>query len=152
MNIIPALDLHLATIRAAILDECDRGLRDTDLRGVQLFYLLTVCQNAGASQDRLAALLGVANSNVTRQLASLEQLGYVTRRRDEDDRRCWLIDPTDRAYEVLPRLVEVLNEAQSALTREMSAEEQELLLELVERMAYNAARHMAAGHRDDDRA
>ncbi len=150
MNIIPALSLHLAAIQSAILDECDRGLRGTDLRGVQLFYLLTVCQNAGASQDRLAALLGVANSNVTRQLASLERLGYVTRRRDENDGRCWLVDPTDRAYEVLPRLVDALRDAQAALTREMSAEEQELLLELVERMAYNAARRKASHRRDGD--
>lgn len=147
MNIIPALSLHLSTIQSAIMDECDRGLADTDLRGVQLFYLLTVCQNAGASQDRLAALLGVANSNVTRQLSSLEALGYVTRRRDENDGRCWLVDPTDRAYEMLPRLVEVLRDAQTALTRNMSTEEQELLFELVERMAHNAARQQASRRR-----
>ena len=149
-NMIPSLFLHLSTIQSAILDECDRGLRDTDLRGIQLFYLLTVCRNAGASQDRLASLLGVANSNVTRQLASLEKLGYVTRRRDENDGRCWLIDPTDRAYEMLPRLVEVLRDAQAALTRDTSVEEQELLLELVERMAYNAARAQASHRRDEE--
>ncbi|MBO5897714.1 MAG: MarR family transcriptional regulator [Clostridia bacterium] len=151
MNIIPALSLHLATIQSTILDECDRSLADTDLRGVQLFYLLTVCQNAGVSQDRLAALLGVANSNVTRQISTLERLGYVTRRRDANDGRRCLVDPTDRAYEMLPRLVEILRDAQAALTRNMSLEEQELLLELVERISYNAARHKASGHRDDDR-
>lgn len=150
MNIIPTLSLHLSTIQSVILDECDRGLADTDLRGIQLFYLLAVCQNAGASQDRLASHLGVANSNVTRQLGSLEGLGYVTRRRDARDGRCWRVDPTDRAYEMLPRLVEVLRDAQTALTRDMSAEEQELLLELVERMAHNAARHRASHHRDDE--
>ena len=149
MNIIPSLFLHLTTIQSAILDECDRGLRETDLRGVQLFYLLTVCQNAGASQDKLAALLGVAGSNVTRQLASLESLGYITRRRDGADGRRCLVDPTDRAYEMLPRLVEVLRDAQAALTRDMSAEEQELLCELVERMAHNAARHRASQRRRD---
>ena len=150
MNMIPSLFLHLSTIQSAILDECNRGLRDTDLHGVQLFYLMTVCRNAGVSQDRLAALLGVANSNVTRQLAALEKLGYVTRRRAENDGRCYLVSPTDRAYELLPRLVEVLRDAQIALVREMSSEEQELLLELVERMSYNAARSQASHRRDEE--
>jgi simple sugar transport system ATP-binding protein len=121
MNIIPALSLHLATIQSTILDECDRSLADTDLRGVQLFYLLTVCQNAGMSQDRLAALLGVANSNVTRQISALEGLGYVTRRRDENDGRRCLVDPTDRAYEMLPRLVDILRDAQAVFTGEVAA-------------------------------
>ena len=51
--------------------------------------------------------------------------------------------PTDRAYEMLPRLVEVLRDAQTALTRDMSPEEQELFWELSERMAKNAARNAA---------
>lgn len=143
MNIIPSLSRYLSTVQAAIIDECTDGLRDTDLRGVQLFYLLAVCQNPGLSQDGLALQLGVNGSNVTRQLGELETLGYIRRRRNHADGRQWLVDPTDRAYEMLPRLVEVLGDAQAALMRDMSPEEQELFLDLSERVAKNAARRAA---------
>lgn len=149
MNIILPLSLHLTSITSAIADECSHALRDTDLHGAQLFYLLCVCQNPGLSQDGLAQQLGVNGSNVTRQMGALETMGYVRRQRDREDKRRWLVMPTDRAYEMLPRLVDVLSDAQAALTRGMSPEEIELLCELTERMARNAARRRAELEREE---
>ena len=143
MNMIPALSHHLSAIHAAIAEECNEGLRGTDLRGVQLFYLLAVCHDPGLSQDALADRLGVNGSNVTRQIGELELLGYVERRRNKNDGRQWLVEPTDRAFAVLPLLVEVLGDAQTALMHDMSAEEQELFFDLSERVAKNAARRAA---------
>lgn len=150
MNIIPSLSHHLAAILAAISDECAHGLRETDVRGVQLFYLLAVCQNPGMSQDGLAGQLGVNGSNVTRQLSELEALGYVRRHRNRNDHRQWLVEPTDRAYELLPRLVDILSDAQTALMRGLSGEEQELFCELAESMAHNAARRTAERTREQN--
>ncbi len=127
------------------------SLRDSDLRGSQLPYLLAVCRLPGATQDTLAGDLGVDKSNVARQLAELESTGYVIRRRDGSDRRRIFVEPTDRAYDVLPTLVEIVSDTQRELTRGMSEEENELLAELMARMARNAARLAAQrrAHTDD---
>ena len=149
MNIISSLSQSLSAILSAITGECEDSLRDTDLRATQLPYLLCVCRNPGLSQDGLAGRLGVNRSNVTRQMTELEGLGYVRRRRNPQDGREWLVEPTDRAYEVLPRLLDALSDAQAVLMRDMSGEEQELLVELAERVAKNAARRAAERAREE---
>lgn len=149
MNIIASLTHHFAAILSVVTAECDDRLRDTDLRGVQLFYLLCICHNPGLSQDRLAQQLGVNGSNVTRRVCELERMGYISRHRNPEDKRQWLVEPTDRTYELLPRLVDTLSDIQRALTRDMSPEEQELLGELAEHMAKNAARCSAERKRKE---
>ena len=123
--------------------EYTRSLRDNDLRGSQLSYLLAVCRLPGATQDTIAGDLGVDKSNVARQLSDLEEKGYVSRTHDKTDRRLLTVQPTDRAFDLLPRLVETVNECQRELTRGMSPEERELLCELIARMEYNASRMQA---------
>ncbi len=148
MNKITEWAGYMNAVLRTISSECVYHLRDTDLRGGQVFYLLSVCQTPNLSQDRLAQQLGVDASNVTRQLIDLEQKGYIRRHRDMKDGRRWLIEPTDRAYEILPRLVDVFSDVRASLTRDMSREEQELFDELVQRMAHNAARCSAQRERE----
>jgi DNA-binding MarR family transcriptional regulator len=130
--------------------EYTRSLRDNDLRGSQLPYLLAVCRLPGATQDTIAGDLGVDKSNIARQMSELESLGYVTRRHDENDRRRIFVEPTDRAYDSLPTLVEAVSDCQRELMRGMSSEEQELLGELMTRVAKNAARLTAQRRAHDE--
>lgn len=147
---ISLLSQQMNLILSVMGSEYARSLRDTALRGSQLPYLLAVCRSPGASQETLAGLLGVDKSNVARQMTELESLGYVSRRRDETDRRRIFVEPTDRAFEILPTLVEVVTDCQRELTRGMSTEEKELLCELTDRMAHNAARLIAQHKAYDD--
>ena len=152
MDIITQLTRQMNTVLTAAASEYAHALRDTDLSATQWPYLMTVCQRPGMTQDALAGYLGVDKSNVARQLAKLEALGYVTRKTDKADRRRLFVHPTDRAFELLPRLVDAVTDCQHELTRGMSQEEKELLCELMTRMARNAARLTAqreAGRQDD---
>ena len=147
-NVLPLLSRHMTASLRMLSDEFERGLARTDLRGVQLPYLFCVCEHPGVSQEALAEKLGVNGSNVTRQMSALEALGYITRRKSDEDGRQWLVEPTDRAYEILPLLVDVMNDAQEALLRGLSFEERELLLELAARMDKNVARREAERRRE----
>lgn len=137
---ISLLSQQINLILSVIGSEYNRSLKTSDLRGSQLPYLLAVCRLPGATQDTLAGDLGVDKSNVARQMSELERLGYVARHRDGNDRRRIFVEPTDRAYDALPALVEAVTDCQGELSRGMSVEEQELLGELMTRMARNAAR------------
>ncbi len=149
MNILPPFTQNLSVILSATAADYAVQLDGTDLRGTQLPYLLAVCRHPGLSQEALARNLGVDKSNVARQLNELEHLGYLSRERDGTDRRCLVVHPTDRAFELLPRLFDVVGDCRAALFRGMSAEETELLCELIERMARNAERLMARrAHQD----
>ena len=45
-------------------------------------YIYRICRHPGGSQDWLARALCISKSNVTRQLTTLEQAGFVTRSPD----------------------------------------------------------------------
>lgn len=117
--------------------------RVSDLKGYQAKYILNVCANAGISQDALAKIMFVNKSNVARQLASLEELGYVERRQG-DDKRVSLVYPTEKALKILPVIRGVNAKWREVITEGFSAEELELLFSLTGRLYKNAIKYMEA--------
>lgn len=79
----------------------DAHLADCGLSGWQAPYIPEICAAPGITQDQLALRLHVNRSNVTRQLAMLEENGFVLRRRSESDRRAVEVYPTQKAEETL---------------------------------------------------
>jgi DNA-binding MarR family transcriptional regulator len=57
----------------------------------------------------LAAKLGVSEVTVSRFVKVLIGKQWVGRRRDPDDGRAWLLEPTARAREALPQFIRVSN-------------------------------------------
>ena len=126
---------NITTIsRCAVLYR-DQRLRQWNLTGWQAPYLPLVCENPGITQDQLALRLRVNPSNVTRQLALLEQNGYITRRRSESDRRTVEVYPTEKAQQILEPVREVFRSWREELFCGLDASERQLLEELMERLA-----------------
>jgi DNA-binding MarR family transcriptional regulator len=59
-------------------------------------------------QRELQRILGVTKATVSRMVRALEELGYVKRDRDEEDRRCMFVWLTERGTECLYRVKEAL--------------------------------------------
>lgn len=78
-------------------------LAQEGLNGYQHTYILKLCNNPGISQEQLSRMLYVNKSTVTRQLALLEQGGFVTRKPGSADKRTMLVYPTAKAEAVYRR-------------------------------------------------
>lgn len=113
-------------------------LKDTDLGESHHSYIFTVCRNPGISQEAIARRLFINKSNVTRSLAHLEKHGYVRRERSSEDKRVTLVYPTEKAFDTLPLVRQILGEWNAAITSGFSAEELEIFTEMMERVAANA--------------
>ena len=113
-------------------------LKDTELTGIHTAYILTVCRKPGISQDGLAKDICINRSNVTRQLAYLEEHGFVERKQSENDRRVTLVYPTEKAVDILPRVREVVRKWNEYLTEQFSEDELDQLQGMVERLAERA--------------
>ena len=77
-------------------------------------YILNICNHPGISQEQLAEHICVDKSNVTRQLAYLENEGYVERKQSETDRRVTLVYPTEKAFRAL--VGELVSQGEGKLT------------------------------------
>ncbi len=132
----------------------ENELADTGLAGCQTPYLTALYRRPGLSQEELAKELNVNKSSVARQLAILEEKGYVRREPSCTDKRILLVYPTDLAFEVRDRLFACYRDWNAYLTQDFSEEERATLSELMLRIAARAEDYVKGGdgicERSDD--
>ena len=114
-------------------------LAPLDLKSCHASYLLEICACPGISQERLAHRLYINKSNVARQLAALEEGGYVSRRPGEEDRRVMRVYPTERALAALPRIQEIMDSWEEAVAGTLTEAERGQLSAVLEEMIRRAA-------------
>lgn len=113
-------------------------LKDTDLGTAHHTYLFTICRNPGISQERLARMIYINKSNVTRNLAVLEKNGYIERRPSEQDKRVMLVYPTQKAEDTLPKLRQIMRDWNDLVAADLTEDELEQLRDILSRIAARA--------------
>ena len=129
------------TIARCTIQYRTEKLEGCQINGYQCVYILHICQHPGISQDALAEAIFINKSNVTRQLALLEESGFVTRQTSATDRRAIEVYPTQKAQDVLPQVRSVIHEWNAYLTSEFSIEEKVVFEGLLRRMTDKAKKY-----------
>lgn len=115
-------------------------LQEDGISGKQQTYIFQICRRPGIPQEQLARRIAVNKSNVTRQLAVLEQNGFILRQPSPDDKRNLLVYPTEKAEAVYPKVLQVMEEWNQLLLEDFSAEEKEQLLQMMAKIQQKAAK------------
>lgn len=80
---------------------------------------------------------GMSLSKLTRVLDSLETQGYVTRTLNREDRRSFLVTPTEEGLQLLGRFVHGLEEAAQGMLLTLTSTERLVLVELFTKIRAN---------------
>lgn len=139
---MPSISRYIMTIARCSNQFRSERLQGTGLCGRHCAYILRVCRAPGTTQDAIAKEIYVNKSNVTRQLAALEQEGFVERRPCETDFRAMEVYPTEKALAVLPQVRAVLQEWNAYITADFSEEEKEQFSSLLARAAARAQQRL----------
>ena len=99
------------------------SMEQFELKGCHANYILTLCEEPGISQEQLAKRLYANKSNITRQIAVLEEKGYVRRENDPSDKRLLHVYPTEKARELLPLIQSNQKKWDAFVTEGLSGEE-----------------------------
>ena len=118
------------------------NLAQFGLKSIHASYLTEICANPGISQDRLARIICINKSNVARQVAVLEEDGFVRRVPSAADKRVMELYPTEKTLEILPRINEMLMCWENCITHDLTEEEKELLSALLRKMSSRASGYM----------
>lgn len=105
-------------------------------------YILSICDEPGISQETLACKIFINKSNVARQLAQLEQKGFITRQNDEKDARRLRIFPTDKALAIEAEIRSILADWNQKLLAEIPTEQQPNLLSELQTIVEKAETEM----------
>lgn len=113
-------------------------LAPLELKSCHAGYLLEICACPGISQEQLSRRIYANKSNVARQLATLEESGYVERRPGEEDRRVMEVYPTEKALAALPKIQEIVDHWEREVAGSLSDQERQRLTALLEDMTRRA--------------
>lgn len=104
------------------------------LKGYHARYLIEIGSCPGISQDQLSQKLGVDKSNVARQVAILEESGYLQRRPSPTDKRVLQLFHTDKAAALIQPLKEETDCWEKQLTQSLTPEELDTFMALLHRL------------------
>ena len=114
------------------------NLAELNLKGCHASYLMEICRNPGISQDTLARRICINKSNIARQLAVLEEGGFVRRQPSQEDKRVMELYPTEKTLELMPRIRQILGQWSRYLTQDLTEAEVELLAKVLTSMKHRA--------------
>ena len=99
----------------------------------QFMFLLELYINDGKNQEEIAETLKIDKGTTARALKKLEEQGFVTRIKDENDK----IYLNDKAKDVREGVLDVLNDWNKEITKSLTEEEEEMLKSLLEKVCKN---------------
>ena len=103
----------------------------------QFMFLLELYINDGKNQEEIAETLKIDKGTTARALKKLEEQGFVTRIKDENDKRSNKIYLNDKAKDVREGVLDVLNDWNKEITKSLTEEEEEMLNSLLEKVCKN---------------
>ncbi len=109
-----------------------------DLHSGHYAFVLAICREPGRSQEELAKELCLNKSTVARNLAPLEENGYISRMALPHDKRQFAVYPTEKMRSVLPQIERTSMEWMALLSEGIAQEELDVFNSVLARMERRA--------------
>ena len=129
------LGYHLRRAQVAVFQHFADTMGEADITPGQFGVLSVISGNPGLSQTQLGNALGIDRSTVVAVIDRLEARGLVMRASSPNDRRSHALKLSDHGAELLRRLEEMVRAHERHIGRGLSAEDQRLLIQLLDRVA-----------------
>jgi DNA-binding MarR family transcriptional regulator len=102
--------------------------------GGQPSFLIEINRRPGINQDQLTSELKFDKATTARAVKHLEEAGYIVRQTDENDRRSYLLFPTEKGKDVYPILLNKLDAFNSRISGNLTPVEYEQLIYLLKKL------------------
>ncbi|QSX07942.1 winged helix-turn-helix transcriptional regulator [Alkalibacter rhizosphaerae] len=116
-------------------------LKDLEISSAEYPFLLYLYQRDGASQDELSSYLYIDKAATARSINSLEDKGFVERRKKAEDKRFNHVYLTDKAKDVEKEVRERVWNWSKLLTDGMDETEVEKLMDTLHEMVQKVEKH-----------
>ncbi|MEY9864271.1 DNA-binding MarR family transcriptional regulator [Catenulispora sp. GAS73] len=133
---VPGVAFALAQIGAHASALFARRIAELELTAAQAGLLRMLAMSPGRNQREIAADLGMPPSRFVPFADQLDERGLIERRKNPDDRRQHALYLTDAGRALLGELAKVGAAHEQQISRGLSADEHDQLLDLLLRIAY----------------
>lgn len=104
-------------------------------------FIIITCENGKMIQNKFCELLDLDKSTVAKMMGKLEQDGYIQRQTNPLDSRSIDVYPTEKAYEIYPKLAANGRTWAMQLTKNMTETERTVFFEMLEKADKNACEY-----------
>ena len=118
-------------------NHAERALKPYGLTVEQFVLLKNINGEDALSQSQLCEIVKKSAANVTRILDRLQKKSLVKRKQNPVDRRSTLLVLTEQGEEMVEKVSSLFESFSEHLTKEMSTQEQDLLIEFLEKIQGN---------------
>lgn len=139
---MPALMYNITHIARCAAQYRSEEMAPLGLKACHASYLATICHCPGITQDQLARKIFINKSNVARQLAALEESGFVERRPSPEDKRATLVYPTQKAMDTMPEISRIFREWEAFVAQDLTEEERMLAVKMLAKIHARSAEWM----------
>lgn len=103
----------------------------------QYMFMIYLYRNDGISQEKLSELVNIDKGTTAKAIKKLEELNFITRSKDSLDKRINRIYLTDKALDIKNEFFEVLTNWEKLLTNNLTEEEINYGLKILNKLASN---------------
>ncbi len=114
-----------------------KKLKEYDITRSELPILIVLYREEGVSQQKFSEIYDLDKSTVTRTIDNLSKKGFVHRETSPKDRRKNLIKLTEKAKQLKPQLINVLEKKEGCMTKGLSDGEKQVFRRIIKKMIYN---------------
>jgi len=126
---------HLRRAQIAVFQHFAATMGAAEITPGQFGVLTVIDSNPGLSQTQLGNALGIDRSTVVAVIDRLESRGLVMRAVSPSDRRSHALRLSDEGGRLLHRLQELVRSHERHIARDLSAEDKQRLIDLLDRVA-----------------
>jgi DNA-binding MarR family transcriptional regulator len=138
--------LHAHGILRAARKIINAELRPMGLGSTEGNILLHILVQEGLTgQDQLAEQLDIDKAAISRAINALQAKGYIVRRRNPADRRCYELSLTEDARRIAPQIEGIYERIYESALRDIEPRRFDELVDLLGRISENFARHEHEG-------
>ena len=119
----------------------DFKLKDFEINKVQAEVLIILQHKNGCNQNELNETFLFNKANITKIIKQLEKREYIERIASEEDKRAKGVYLTQKGRDILPQIIEILDEWTSILTKDIPTSDiktvEKALAKMVENITEN---------------
>jgi len=139
-----SLSKYSSIINRFSMQFIDHELNGSQIGSGQYFFLARIYEEQGLTAQELAARGRFDKATATRALQRLEELSYIRRETDKDDKRKCRFYTTLKARPIICRVYEAVRKWDRILKKDMTAEEITAAENAMNQMAKNAYKYISS--------
>lgn len=100
----------------------------------QYIFLLNLYRNSGITQEELTDIVKLDKATTARAIKKLEEEGYVSRVKKENDKRAYRLELTEKAENIKEEVYSIMDQWENKVRSCLTKEETEELINLLSKL------------------